>query len=288
MSEVKPNRRAGVVGLGLIGGSFARAWKAAGWSVLAFDTDPETLEAAGVETIEGVLDEKAIASCDIIVLAAYPKACVGWLCEHAEMLGDLGEACPVIIDAAGTKRQICQKAFPLAERHGFPFCGTHPMAGTEKTGFANSRQDLFLGAPMVLVPPTLSDEDRLELLDRVHELLEPIGFGSYSVSTPEEHDRTIAFTSQLAHVVSNAYIKSPTARAHRGFSAGSYKDLTRVARLNAPMWRELMLENSENLQREIDALIAHLGQYQDVLIRHDGEALEALLAEGDRIKRALD
>ena len=281
----------GIVGLGLIGGSFARAYHAAGWRVLACDQDTETMDAARVETIAGVLDDETLSVCSLVILAAYPRACWEWLETHAERLGALSgrpEDGPVVIDSAGVKRRICEAAFPLADRCGFAFCGAHPMAGKEFSGFAHARADLFRGAPMVLVPPALPDPERLDLLDRVHTLLAPCGFGFFSVTTPEIHDRVIAFTSQLAHVVSNAYVKSPTAQEHHGFSAGSYRDLTRVAHLNPAMWAELMCDDAENLAGELDTLIDNLSAYRDALRAHDRERMQDLLAEGDRIKRVLD
>lgn len=282
----------GIVGLGLIGGSFARAYAAAGARVIACDTDEDTMDAAMIETVEAVLDDEEIPACDLIILAAYPDACIEWLEEHAEALGAASDTergtGPVVIDTAGVKAAVCARAFDLAREHGFAFVGAHPMAGTEHSGFAHARANLFEGAPMVLVPPALDDTGRLLLLDRVHTLLAPVGFGTFSVTTPEEHDEVIAYTSQLAHVVSNAYVKSPTAREHHGFSAGSYRDLTRVAHLNPAMWAELMCDDAENLSREIGRIIDALGAYRDALDAGDRERLRALLAEGDRIKRALD
>lgn len=282
----------GIVGLGLIGGSFARAYAAAGASVLAFDPNTDAIDLALVDTIEGILDEQTIGTCNLIILAAYPDACTAWLSDHAEALAlattDPVREGPLVIDTAGVKGHLCDRAFELAQSHGFAFCGTHPMAGTEFSGFAHARADLFQGAPMVLVPPRLSDLDRLDLLDRTHMLLAPCGFGSFSVTTPSEHDRVIAFTSQLAHVVSNAYVKSPTAQKHHGFSAGSYRDLTRVAHLNAGMWSELMMDDADNLSFELSTLIDNLGAVRDALDAGDTSRLRDLLAEGDRIKRALD
>ena len=282
----------GVVGLGLIGGSFARAYRACGATVLAFDTNPDIFAAASIETVSGPLDDASIPSCDLIVLAAYPAACVDWLREHAAALGAASEMAtgsgPLVIDTAGVKSMVCSAAFELAEKHGFAFVGAHPMAGTENSGFAYSRADLFCGAPMVLTPPPVDDFARLSLLDRAHTLLAPVGFGTFSVTTPETHDAVIAYTSQLAHVVSNAYVKSPSAQEHHGFSAGSYRDLTRVAHLNPSMWAELMCANADNLSREITGLIDALRAYRDALDAGDRERLRLLLAEGDRIKRALD
>lgn len=282
----------GIVGLGLIGGSFARAYRSLGATVYALDTDRDTMDASMIETVEAPLDDASIPSCDLIILAAYPEACIQWLEEHTEILGRISDPDtsrgPIVIDTAGVKEAVCARAFELAHVNGFAFVGTHPMAGTQFSGFAHARADLFRGAPMVLVPPETDDARRLTLLDRVHTLLAPVGFGSFSVTSPEEHDRVIAFTSQLAHVVSNAYVKSPTARAHHGFSAGSYRDLTRVAHLNPGMWAELMMDDAKNLSQEIASLIEALDAYRLALDAGDRDRLRMLLAEGDRIKRALD
>lgn len=282
----------GIVGLGLIGGSFARAYRSLGATVYALDTDRDTMDASMIETVEAPLDDASIPSCDLIILAAYPEACIEWLEKHAEALGRISDPDtsrgPIVIDTAGVKEAVCARAFELARVNGFAFVGTHPMAGTQFSGFAHARADLFRGAPMVLVPPETDDARRLILLDRVHTFLAPVGFGSFSVTSPEEHDRVIAFTSQLAHVVSNAYVKSPTARAHHGFSAGSYRDLTRVAHLNPGMWAELMMDDAKNLSQEIASLIEALDAYRLALDAGDRDRLRMLLAEGDRIKRALD
>ena len=277
--------RVGVVGLGLIGGSFAKAFAAAGQEVFAWNRTQDTLRLARIETIAGELDEETIPTCELIVLCTYPEHCVEWLEEHV----DLVSPGAVVIDAGGTKRMVCERCHEIARERPWEFCGAHPMAGTQFSGFAWSRADLFAGAPIVLVPRT--DQDpvvRMEFLERLKDLLGPCAFGTWSTCTPEEHDRVIAYTSQLAHVVSNAYVKSPTARDHLGFSAGSYKDLTRVAQLNADMWSELFLENADNLSAEIGQLMHALSQYKDAIDTGDREALRELLAEGDRLKRAAD
>ena len=283
---------AGIVGLGLIGGSFARGYAAAGVKVLAWDPDTDVMCAAEMGTIAGELNDETLAECDIIVLACYPEACIDWLEKHADALADATDTenvwGPVVIDTVGVKGVVCERAFELAQNHGFYFVGAHPMAGTQFSGFAHAKADLFVGAPLVLVPPKVDDALKLELLGQVREMVRPLGFEKFSVTTPEEHDRVIAFTSQLAHVVSNAYVKSPTAQVHHGFSAGSYRDLTRVAHLNPQMWSELMIDDADSLAFEIDHLIDALGAYSRALKDRDRRYLENLLAEGDRIKRALD
>lgn len=283
---------AGIVGLGLIGGSFARGYAQAGVRVLAWDPDEDVMLAASMGTVSGELNEETLGECDIIVLACYPEACIEWLETHAQALAEATDTQaimgPVVIDTVGIKGIVCERAFNLARENGFYFVGAHPMAGTQFSGYAHSRADLFAGAPLVLVPPAVEDSLKLELLSQVREMVRPLGFGKFSVTSAEEHDHVIAFTSQLAHVVSNAYVKSPTAQEHHGFSAGSYRDLTRVAHLNASMWAELMTDNSQYLSQELTCLIDSLSAYRDALDRKDEEQLKELLAEGDRIKRVLD
>lgn len=159
------------------------------------------------------------------------------------------------------------------------------MAGSQFSGFKYSRATLFQGAPMVLVPPKYDD---MALLQRVKDALQPCGFGFFSVTTAADHDRMIAFTSQMPHILSNAFIKSPTALEHKGFSAGSYRDLTRVAWLNAGMWTELFLENRENLLFELDQYIGSLTAYRDALAQRDAHRLYQLLDEGKRRKEEVD
>lgn len=285
-------RCAGIVGLGLIGGSFARGYAQAGVRVLAWDPDEDVMVAASMGTVSGELNDETLGECDIIVLACYPEACIEWLEAHAQALADATDTeaimGPVVIDTVGIKGIVCERAFNLARENGFYFVGAHPMAGTQFSGYAHSRADLFEGAPLVLVPPAVDDSLKLELLSQVREMVRPLGFGKFSVTSAEEHDHVIAFTSQLAHVVSNAYVKSPTAQEHHGFSAGSYRDLTRVAHLNASMWAELMTDNAQYLSQELTYLIDSLAAYRDALEKKDEKQLEELLAEGDRIKRALD
>lgn len=273
----------GIVGLGLIGGSMAKAWKSkTECTVLGWDASHAVVELAqAADAIDGVLVPDRLAECDVVMIAINPRDVVEYVRENAAKFGKGS----LVIDCAGTKRDVCAACFPLAEEHSFCFIGGHPMAGSHKGSFANSRANLFSGAPMVIVPPAFDD---IVLLDRVKKMMLQLGFGKVSVTTAERHDSMIAFTSQLAHVVSNAYIKSPTALEHKGFSAGSYKDLTRVAWLNPTMWTQLFLENSDFLLRELDALIENLSAYKQALETGDGDMLERLLAEGRDRKQEVD
>jgi prephenate dehydrogenase len=273
----------GIAGLGLIGGSLAKAYKAAGGHVVyGFDTDDSILGIAQIAgAVDGVLDEETMGLCDVIFIAIYPKAAV----QYLERIAPLVSKDALVIDCCGVKQSVCEKCFDIAARHGITFVGGHPMAGTHNSGFKASRATLFKGAAMVLVPPVYDD---IMLYDKIERALSPVGFGRLTITTAEKHDDMIAFTSQLAHVVSSAFIKSPTAREHKGYSAGSYKDLTRVARLNPDMWAELFIENKSALLKELDTLIASLGQYLDALARGDKDTLRALLDEGRKSKEELD
>ena len=273
--------RVGVVGLGLMGGSFAKALAAAGREVYGWNRTHSVTEMAEIEAIAGELTDQTIPTCELIILAGYPQVSIDWLGEMANLISPGA----IVIDTVGVKRIICERCDKISEGQAWTFVGCHPMAGTQYSGFAHARANMFHNAPMVVVPPQMDDFERVAILERLKHLLKPCGFGSFTLSTAENHDRMIAYTSQLAHVVSNAYVKSPTAQEHKGFSAGSYKDLTRVARLNAPMWTELFLDNADNLSREVGTIIENLQAYKDAIDAHDAEKLQALLAEGDRLKR---
>ena len=272
----------GIVGLGLIGGSFAKVYHEAGATVLAWNRSRSVLDFAVMSgAVDAELTEDNIAACDLVLIALYPEATIEWFRRMAPHIGSH----PVVLDCGGTKRTICAACFPIAEEHGVTFLGGHPMAGTQYSGFKNAKATMYHGAPMVIVPP---DFDDVLLFDRVKQLLQPAGFSRFSFTTAEAHDEMIAFTSQMAHVVSNAYIKSPTADQHKGFSAGSYKDMTRVAWLSPEMWAELFLENKDNLLHELDIFMAHLGEYRDAMARDDLPTLTRLLDEGRRRKEEVD
>ena len=278
----------GIVGLGLIGGSVARAYRAYSdknsldFKIFGHDINKPILDFAIMSgVLDGALDVDAIKKCDLVFIGLYPDESIEYLKENADKLSPDA----LVIDLCGTKSEICRVGFDLAKAHGFTFVGGHPMAGTHNSGYKYSRANMFSGAPMVIVPPSFDD---IELLGKVRSLLSPLGFGRYSVTSAEEHDRLIAFTSQLAHVVSNAYVKSPTAREHSGFSAGSYKDMTRVAWLNEVMWTELFFENKEPLLFEINSLINSLTEYRDALISDDKEKMRNLLRDGRIAKEEID
>ncbi len=267
----------GVVGLGLIGGSIVKSVRKYTDSIiLATDLDENTLNGAiGEGAVDGALTESRFSQCDIIMIAIPPVATKKWIEHNAPFLSGR-----VIVDLCGVKRYICDTARPLAEKYGFRFVGGHPMAGKEVSGYENASAELFKGASMILTP---EDADPAAL-DMLKEFFLSLGFGRITVSTPEEHDAIISYTSQLAHIASNAYIKSPSAQKQMGFSAGSYKDLTRVAKLDAKLWTELFACNRDFVTEELKILIANLNEYLSALEAGDDELLQKLLQEGRDLK----
>ena len=276
------NMNVGIVGLGLIGGSFAKAYKAAGHKVYARETDESILDFAMLSgSVDAPLDADALKRCELILVAIYPRATIEFLEETASLISPE----TMVIDSCGIKEMICAVGFKAAKRYGFTFIGGHPMAGIEQSGYKYSKANLFKGASMIIVPPIYDD---ILFFDKIKDLLAPAQFGRMTVTTAEKHDKMIAFTSQMAHLVSNAFIKSPTVFEHKGFSAGSYGDLTRVAWLNETMWSELFIENREHLLYELDLFITSLGAYREALQTKDLDKLELILYEGKRLKEKVD
>ena len=273
----------GVVGLGLIGGSLAKsAKKNTEFKVYGFDLNKNVIKNAVSEnSIDGELTQKRLPLCDYVFIPLYPEAVIEFVQKNAEFFKDGA----VVIDCAGVKRSVCEKCFEIAEKNNFTFVGGHPMAGTQFSGFENSKDTMFYNAPFVLTPK--ENEDIL-ILANAREVIMKLGFGRVSVMTPQKHDKLIAFTSQLAHVVSNAFVKSPSALERKGISAGSYKELTRVAYLNENMWTELFLDNKDNLIFELDNIIAELKKYSDAMKNNDAETLKQLLKDGKEMKIKAD
>lgn len=273
----------GIVGLGLIGGSFAKAYSDNDeHRVYAYDINPQVMQDAyDMGIVEDELNETTIPSCDLILLALYPQASVEYLKNNARYISSR----TMVIDCCGVKEYVCKECFPVAKEYGFTFVGGHPMAGRHFSGLEYSMKTMYNGASMVLVPEDLSDASTIE---RAKKLLSPIKFGKFTICDARRHDSMIAFTSQMAHVVSNAYVKSPTAKNHDGFSAGSYKDLTRVAWLNENMWTELFLENKDCLLKELDFFINSLTEYKTAIENNDSDTLRTLLANGKSCKEEID
>lgn len=270
-----------VSGLGIIGGSLAKAIKKyTDHYVYGINRSREPLEKAlACGAIDEIGDESALMKADVLILGIYPEAAVSFVKQNAEYINP---SC-VVIDTSGIKSEICPQLSALSEQYGFTFVGFHPMAGKEKNGFDVSEADLFRDASAILVPGKAPEQ----AVQKIAALMKKIGFGMVVYTTPEEHDRMIAFTSQLPHALACAYVFSPCCMKHNGFSAGSYRDVSRVANINARLWSELFIDNKKPLIKEMDTLIDNLTLIRDSIQKGDREELAQLLHRGKEIKEAL-
>ena len=269
----------GIVGLGLIGGSMAKSIKNhTAHTVYGADLNAETMTMARMcGAIDAPLTAENLPECDLVLVAIRPGAAVEWVRQNAARISKSA----ILVDLCGVKRTVVEAITPIAAEHGFAYIGGHPMAGRERGGFTAATDDLYAGASMILTPDARTD---MQLLETLKAFFLDIGFAALTFSTPAEHDRIIAFTSQLAHITSSAYVKSPEAQKRRGFSAGSFQDMTRVARLDEDMWTELFLDDADYLTSELEVLVGHLTEYLDALKARDSARLRALLKEGRELK----
>lgn len=268
-----------IVGLGLIGGSFARAFKKyTDHTVIGFNRTKSTAETALQQgAIDAIGTEENLRQADVVLLSMYPKVSCDFVEEHID---SFKPGC-IITDDCGVKGYLVERLTGLCREHGLYYVGGHPMAGREVSGYKASTADLYKGASMLLIPTEASTP---EIVHSIKSLFAEIGFSQLVITTAEHHDRMIAYTSQLCHIISSAYIKSPSELEHKGYSGGSYRDLTRVAYLNETMWTELFIENRQPLVAEIDEMIHHLTEYRDAIAQEDADTLYTLLHEGKRRK----
>ena len=275
--------KVGIIGLGLMGGSLAKAISyGTEHTVWGTNRSREAIQKAlFVGAIQKELTKEDLKECDLVIVSLYPQASIDYIKENAKLF----KKGAIVMDISGVKRYVCDALYDTAKENGFIFIGAHPMAGLHLSGFEHSTAKIFNNSSMILTP---YEDTPWGYINTVKELFLKIGFTNIQMSTPDEHDKIIAFTSQLAHVVSNAYVKSPNALIHKGFSAGSYKDLTRVAYLNENMWSELFLENRDNLINEIDSIVNNLVQYKEAMENNDREKLAELLRDGKILKEQID
>ena len=268
----------GVIGLGLIGGSFAQAATRAGHAVAVWNRTRATSERAVADgAAAAVLEEDMTSTAgrpDLNLISLPPDAVVPWIDAHQSAF----KPGAVVVDATGVKGTICAALRKYAyDDTPWTFVGGHPMAGKEVSGYANATPDLFADASMILTPYPSCGRGPLDMLEA---FFKELGFGRVVFTTPEHHDEMIALTSQLAHVVASAYIQDPRAPDHAGFSAGSFYDMTRVARLNPDVWTELFLANKDALSSVVGGLIERLTAFKSALDAEDAPRLHELLDRG--------
>lgn len=270
-----------IVGMGIIGGSFCKAIKKhTNHYVIGINRSKQPLiKALEDKAIDEIGDEKSLESADLIILCIYPKAAIDFI----EKNGNYINKNAIVTDSSGIKSEICPKLTELSDKFGFTYVGGHPMAGKEKNGYKASDGELFSGASFLLVKCGADEKS----IKTVSDFMLSLGFGGIKITNAEEHDRMIAFTSQLPHVLACAYVLSPCCMNHKGFSAGSYKDVSRVANINGELWSELFLENKEALCGELEALIDNINMIKNAVENEDKKTLAEILNRSRRVKEAL-
>lgn len=268
-----------VVGLGLIGGSLAKAIKKnTNYSCFALDINKGTIAGAlAQEAIDGEISAEDLHNCDVVIISLYAQETIDFIEQNKNNFKSGG----IIIDTCGIKGEVVKGADKALDGTDTKFLGCHPMAGREFSGFAYSVDNLFEKASFIMTP---TEATPMWVVKEISTFAYNIGFAKVVVSNPDEHDSVIAFTSQLAHIVSSAYVKSPSLLKQAGFSAGSFKDLTRVAKLNEDMWTTLFLMNREHLGMEVDHIIKSLTEYRDALVDNNAQKLHDLLRDGRELK----
>ena len=268
-----------VVGLGLIGGSLCKSLKKHTFHhIMGIDSDKETIrKALEQKAIDEHINDDRLSEANLTIICLYPDA----ICEFVRKNAGKFKKGSIVTDTCGVKKAIVDSCTPVLEENGVMFLGAHPMAGREFSGFDYFTDSLFEGASFIITPSENTPQIAVDLLST---LAGSIGFGKAVVASPEKHDQVIAYTSQLAHVVSNAYVKSPSVNDFNGFSAGSFMDLTRVAKLNEDMWTSLFMCNKEALLKELDQIISNITEYRDAIREDDKERLRGLLRDGRILK----
>lgn len=270
-----------VCGLGLIGASIAKTLKKnTNHTVLGWNRTQSVTQKA---LDDGAIDKtgelcELIPQADITIINFYPNAIVPFILEHKDEF----KKDSIVTDSCGIKTLICREL----EKYDldFYYIGAHPMAGREVGGYDNSLDTLYDNASFIVTP--LDNTPRAKT-DALVGLAQDMKFARTVVTTPEHHDEMIAFTSQIAHVLACSYVLSPLAPNHAGYSAGSYRDVSRVARINADMWADLFIDNKDALVREIDDLVSNLMKFKYNIINDDTNALKDLMNKANKIKEEI-
>ena len=270
-----------ICGLGLIGASLAKTLKKnTTHTVLGWNRTPSVTEKAlrdGVIDRTGDIDE-LMSDADITFVNFYPDAIVPFILEHKNSF----KKDSIVTDSCGIKTKICKEL--EHEKLNFYYVGAHPMAGREVGGYDNSQDTLFDKASFIVTPYENTPRNKV---DALVGLAQDMKFARTGVTTPEHHDEMIAFTSQIAHVLACSYVLSPLAPMHPGYSAGSYRDVSRVARINAEMWSDLFIDNKDALVREVDDLVSNLMKFKYNIINEDRQALCDLMNKANSIKEEI-
>lgn len=258
-----------IIGLGLMGGSYAKALKRLDMHIMAIDTNPDTIEYA---LDNGIIDEgftlpdaEALGRADIVIFALYPNVFKKWIADNQKYL----KSGAIITDVTGVKSCIVYDIQAIL-RDDVEFIAAHPMAGREVYGVQNSTEKMFRDANFLVVP---TDKNTPEAIEWCKELGRLLGFINVSVLSPEEHDKMIGFVSQLTHCIAVALMTCSDSTHLADYTGDSFRDLTRIANINDDMWSELFLLNKEPLLADIDRFIEEMQTMRSLLADEDREGL---------------
>lgn len=268
-----------IAGLGLIGGSFCKALSnRTDHNIWGFDINSDvTKKALSEKSISRILSPQDFRDADILLICLHPEISIKFLNENLSFFKEG----TIVADVCGVKTRIVNEMSQMCRSHNLRYVGTHPMAGREFGGYDHSVENLYDNRSFIITPVDDTDTDALET---VKSLAVSVGFSKIVTASPAEHDKTIAYTSQLAHIVSSAYVKSPSIENEAGFTAGSFQDMTRIATVNEHMWTDLFMQNREPLLAELETLINNLEKYKEALKNSDANTMTELLREGRLIK----
>ncbi len=281
MNNLSQRLNIAIVGLGLIGGSLCKAIsRFTDHTCYAIDIDPDTINSAVDSGIirRGITPEE-LCRINLTIVCLHPKDTINFILDNKDHF----KKNSIVIDVCGVKEAVVSAVSEPLSKRSVNFVGTHPMAGREFSGFSYSTDNLFDNASFIITKTPATNPIAISFLS---DFAKALSFKSVVITTPAEHDRIIAFTSQMAHIVSNAYVKSPMLYKYKGFSAGSFVDLTRVAALNESMWTELFMFNRKAILEELDNIITHLTEYRDAISDSDADKLKKLLKDGSDLKKS--
>lgn len=284
MTTINKNTKFLIVGLGLLGGSYARGLTEKGYYVEAITNSEKTAQYALdheiVKKASHKVEEEMIRSADIIIFALYPTTFIDWIEEY----GNLLKPGTLITDVTGVKGCVVERIQdmlpPLVE-----FISAHPMAGREVYGVENSDERIFYGANYIVVPTSRNTDSGIEACKRIGEIL---GFGKISELSPEAHDEMIGFVSQLTHCIAVALMTCYENERLEKYTGDSFRDLTRIANINENMWSELFLMNKEPLLRQMELFMGQFQKMHDCLKEGDREGMKAMMRMSTERRKKFD
>ena len=273
-----------IIGLGLIGGSYALGLKKKGYYVGAIDIDEKAIKYALDNSIidsgSSNLEENYIKSFDIVIFALYPHIFINWIKENQHLL----KANTLITDVTGVKKVVIDEIQDIL-REDVEFVASHPMAGRESSGVENSNDSIFLGANYIVVPTNKNTDENIETVKEIGRIL---GFKNISILSKDEHDEMIAFLSQLTHCIAISLMTCNNSESLKLYTGDSFRDLTRIAKINENMWSELFLLNKEKLLKEIESFSKELDKLKTAIKNDDEKTIKEMMITSTARRKKFD